>query len=179
MEVLSVTDHDTPSMQAQPPDLYTRTKPKKGKPLPMGHLVRFLKEHEGRRIVLTGPDFVGCTTLMRLLERHEFTTLQLAPKPPPDTRHTFVSDYFSQLVAAWTQIPAQPQSYVIEDSPWAYLTRHLSHIPPQDHASYRAQLTHLDPPTFTIILHTSGVAIGRRHPLHRTTPELYAPTAIA
>lgn len=149
------------------PDNYTRTKPRKGKPLPKDHLVRFMREHEGHRIVVSGPDFVGCTTLLHRLVQLGYTTLQLARKPPAAERHTFSAPHFHDLVQAWAAMPTDRRSYLVEDSPWAYLTRHLPGIAPQDHAAHLAELAGLTPPTFTILLHTSGVAVGRRHPLHR------------
>lgn len=33
-------------------------------------------------------------------------------------------------------------------------------------------------PDLHIVLHTSGVAVGRRHPLHRGDPEVYSPVAL-
>ena len=40
-------------------------RPKKGKPLPRGKLQQLLRDTAGFKIVLTGPDYVGVTTVLR------------------------------------------------------------------------------------------------------------------
>ena len=86
--------------------------------------------------------------------------------------------YFLSLVAAWEALPPKGAAIIVEDSPWAYLTKHASHLLASKRADLRSLLAPLTLPTLTFILHSSGRAIGRRHALHRTDPDTHAPTAL-
>ena len=85
LHILATTDHNTPTTQPA----YTRTKPRKGKPIPTAHLQRHLIAHSGHTVVVTGPDYIGCTTLLRLLEQKQYTICLLARKPNPSARAEF------------------------------------------------------------------------------------------
>lgn len=54
--------------------------------------------------------------------------MQLAPKPAPDLRTSFQSEYFDNLVAGWKALPGVDNTIIIEDTPWAYLARHNVHV---------------------------------------------------
>ncbi len=79
-------------------------KPKKGKPPPKQPLREFLKKHERYRIVLTGPDYSGTTTILRKLENKGYS-VQAAPVKPP-VRNVFSEDYFSALIEFWESLHA-------------------------------------------------------------------------
>jgi hypothetical protein len=104
--------------------------------------------------------------------------VQLAPKPPPDQRTTFQWTYFAALVDAWALLPDEGPARIIEDTPWAYLTRHSVHVDVHTRQAAHKLLTTLPLPTFHIVLHTSGVTVGRRHPTLHHTPEAFSPHAL-
>lgn len=58
-----VQESETPA----PPPVLT-PKPKKGKPIPKDKIKKFLKDSSPYRFVVTGPEHVGTTTTLRLLE---------------------------------------------------------------------------------------------------------------
>ena len=129
--------------------------------------------------MVTGPDFVGCTTLLRGLERVGYQVYVPCPKPTASQRTAWLQPYFTALVQGWTDMPTHEEALLIEDSPWAYLTKHATHLPPDHRATCRSELAALQLPHLTIVLHTSGRAVGLRHPLFRGTPEDYSPVALA
>ena len=67
---------------------------------------------------------------------------------------------------------------LVEESPWTYLTKHALQLDAQQRATCNAALAPLVLPTLTITLHSSGRAVGRRHPLHASEPDAFAPTAL-
>ena len=76
-------------------------------------------------------------------------------------------------------MPTHEEALLIEDSPWAYLTKHATHLPSDHQASCRSTLASLHLPQLTIVLHTSGRAVVLRHPLFRGKPGAYSPVALA
>lgn len=54
--------------------------------MPKGHLVQYLRDNKMTRIVVTGPDFIGCTTLLRLLEKDGYHVEVTLDKPAPEQR---------------------------------------------------------------------------------------------
>ena len=79
---------------------------------------------------------------------------------------------------SWAALPRAGAAVLVEDSPWAYLARHAHHLHTTKQADLRATLSPLHLPTLTIILHSSGRAVGRRHPSFRSNPDGWAPTAL-
>lgn len=67
---------------------------------------------------------------------------------------------------------------IIEDSPWAYLCRHAVHIAPDLRALCQTELAQLKLPEFTIILGTSGIEVGRRHPNFKNNPMEWSTRAL-
>ena len=64
---------------------------------------------------------------------------------------------------------------LVEDSPWAYLCR-LGHVlAPSQRAAMRAVLAPLTLPDVSVVLQTSGRAVGLRHPLYHHSPDDYSP----
>lgn len=155
-----------------------KARKKKGKPINRKPIERHVKKHSDVKISVTGPDFVGCTTTVQILKQQGYKVAQLAPKPPPGDRQDFSREYFDLLVSNWRSLSATPGHLVIEDSPWAYLLRHSCHVAPSTRAECQAALAPLDLPHLHVVLHTSGVAIGRRHPHFRDDPESYSPLAL-
>ena len=105
-------------------------RPKKGKKWPTASLRKRMVDTCSTRVAVVGPDFVGCTTLLRGLEQHGFTIAFLGAKPPPISRHRFQEDYLRALVTAWEQLPRSGPALLLEGSPWAYLAVHAAHIKP-------------------------------------------------
>ena len=122
---------------------------------------------------------MGCTTLLRGLERVGHTVALAPHKPPPAARSSWCQAYFDRLVQYWHALPREGRAIFIEDSPWAYLTKHASSLTAAHRADLHATLAPLTLPNLTLTLHTSGRNIGLRHPHHRTTPDLYSPIALA
>ena len=82
------------------------------------------------------------------------------------------------MVTRWQHVCKQPEVIIVEESPWSYLAKHTHTTTPQTRSACHASLAPLTLPDLTICLHTSGVAIGRRHPQHRHDPEKYSPIAL-
>lgn len=61
-------------------------RPPKGKPLPRAPMRRQIERNCAWRVVITGPDYVGCTTLLRGLERVGHAVALAPHKPPPGAR---------------------------------------------------------------------------------------------
>jgi hypothetical protein len=152
---------------------------KKGKPLSKKLVRKELVERSHTKIVVTGPDFVGCTTLLQLLGRSLGLATLTAPRPAAATRGDFDQGYFDSLVTRWAEVCRRPEVVLVEESPWSYLAKHSTHVTPQTRSACHAVLAQLVLPDLTFALHTSGVSVGRRHPLHRHQPEQYSPTALA
>jgi hypothetical protein len=102
----------------------------------------------------------------------------LREKPPPQKRDEFDQTHFDQQVARWERISSLPHALLIEDSPWAYYSRHSTHMPAQQRATCQAKLTTLTLPHLTLVLRTSGIEVGRRHPLLHQCPEQHSPRAL-
>ena len=100
------------------------------------------------------------------------------PRPSPKDRLEFDQGHFDEQVARWRKVTAQQSATVVEESPWAYLAKHTCQITPQVRDACHAQLAQLTLPDLTLVLHTSGVAVGRRHPHHRHDPEAYSQVAL-
>ena len=66
----------------------------------------------------------------------------------------------------------------MEDTPWAYLARHSVHVEPSVRQQAHRLLAPLALPAYHIVLHTTGVTVGRRHPTQHTSPEQYSPHAL-
>lgn len=98
-------------------------------------------------------------------------------KPHPTERFTFQRGYFDRLVAAWEALPEGGPTIIVEDTPWAYLTRHELNIDPATHHDCKKAMARLTLPTFHFVFHASGTAIGRRHPDLHETPEMFSPFA--
>ena len=111
-------------------------------------------------MVLTGPDFVGCSSVLQGLKRLGHQTRQLARKLPPAVRGIFEASYFNALVAAWHALPTDGPALVLEDSLWAYLTRMAALIAPDHRATLRNSLIALRLPMLTFVLHMSGWQVG-------------------
>jgi hypothetical protein len=82
------------------------------------------------------------------------------------------------MVARWQRLTQQQGALLVEESPWTYLTKHAAQLPGHVRDSCHATLAQLTLPDLTFVLHTSGVAIGRRHPHHRQQPEEYSQVAL-
>ena len=65
------------------------TQPKCGRPLPRGPICAYTERTTPLRMVLTGPDFVGCSSVLQGLRSLGHRTWQLAPKPVYSDRTTF------------------------------------------------------------------------------------------
>lgn len=92
VQVLATTYHSTPPCLAQEGGYNPR--PKKGKPISKAPLQRRIMATSGYHVVITGPDYVGCTTLLAGLRKVGYVTRQLAPKPAPEQRPHFQPDHF-------------------------------------------------------------------------------------
>ena len=154
------------------------TRHKKGKPLPKGKLIKDMVARCSHKIGVVGPDFVGITTLLQRLRAAGYATDTLGPKPPPDLRTTFQQAHFDTMVAAWQALPDSGPALLLEDTPWAYLARHSVHMDLSTRQAAHRMLAPLTMPAFHIVLHTTGVTVGRRHPTLHTTPEQYSPHAL-
>ena len=163
---------------ATPQDRGYHPRAKKGKPLPKAPLRRRREATCGWRLVVTGPDFIGCTTLLRGLERVGHRVSLLTRKPRVEDRPTWCQDYFDRLVHAWQQLPTGGAAILVEDSPWAYLTKHAVSLTPAQRGDCHAQLAPLTLPSLTLTMTTSGRSVGYRHPTMRGDPDAYAPTAL-
>ena len=93
-------------------------------------------------------------------------------------RSEFQEEFFKALLERWLHLEVQPQALLIEDSPWAYLCRHAVHVPADVRQRCHLAMTHLRHPDFTIVLGSSGVEVGRRHPAHHLAPEAHSPAAL-
>jgi hypothetical protein len=151
---------------------------KKGKPLPKKALMRAMVAQSQHKIGVVGPDFVGVTTVLQKLQQGGYKTVQLVPKPPAELRTTFQWGYFERLVHAWGQLPDEGPACLIEDTPWAYLARHSVHVDVHTRQAAHKLLTSLALPTFHVVLHTTGVTVGRRHPSLHATPEQFSVHAL-
>ena len=100
----------------------------------------------------------------------------MAQKPPPTAHGTFDASYFDALVAAWHALPTGGPALLLEDSPWAYLTRMAALITPDHRATLRNSLTALRLPTLTFVLHTSSWQVGLRQ--SGQPPDEYAHVAL-
>ncbi len=154
------------------------TRHKKGNPLPKCKLVRDMVARSAFCIGVVGPDFVGITTLLQGLQHAGYTTTTLGDKPPPDQRTTFQWAHFQRMVQAWQQLPDKGPALLVEDTPWAYLARHSVHIEASVRQEAHHTLAPLTLPAFHIVLHTTGVTVGRRHPTLHTTPKQHSPHAL-
>ena len=152
-------------------------KPKKGKPIPKGPLRARIQRTCGVVVAVVGPDFIGITTLLRLLERAGHPPTFLATKPPASQRHTFDPPHLDDLITAWAALPRTGSAQIVEDSPWAYYSKHAAAMPPDQRHHFSTRLAQLTLPELTIILHAAGRTIGLRHPCHHTSPENYSPIA--
>lgn len=56
---------------------------------------------------------------------------------------------------------------------------HAAQLTQLKRAEHRATLAPLTLPDLTIVLHTAGRTVGARHPLHRSQPDQYSPTALS
>ena len=151
---------------------------RKGKPLSKQLVRRELLATSNTKIALVGPDYVGCTTVLQLLGKQLQVATSSAPRPPPQERIEYHQEHFEELVARWQKLSQQDGPLLIEDSPWAYVAKHTGQITPQQRDACHAQLAQLVLPDLTLVLHTSGVAVGRRHPHHRDDPETYSQVAL-
>ncbi len=154
------------------------TKHKKGKPLPRGKLVKDMVARSAYKIGVVGPDFIGVTTLLQGLQHAGYTTTTLGDKPPPDQRSSFHWEHFQRMVQAWQQLPEEGPALLVEDTPWAYLARHSVHVERSVRQQAHRLLAPLTLPAFHIVLHTTGVTVGRRHPTLHTSPEQQSPHAL-
>lgn len=161
--------------ESTPADRGYNARPKKGKPLPRAPIRRRIEGQCGWRIVVTGPDFVGCTTLLRGLERVGHRICLLAQKPTAARRDAWHASYFEALVDAWVNLPMGGPATFTDDSPWAYLTKHACHLTPAERSTCHTTLAPLALPNLTIALHTSGRAVGLRNPHYRHAPDEYSP----
>ncbi len=130
------------------------------------------------KIVVTGPDFIGVTTLLRNLEKKGYQVEVCDGKPDPPARDQFSPSHFEDLVARWARLSVKPGVLLVEESPWTYLAKHALHLDAPQRATCNAALAPLVLPTLTISLNSSGRAVGRRHPLHANNPDAFAQTAI-
>lgn len=151
---------------------------KKGKPLDKRPIRRELLHNSQTKIVVTGPDYVGCTTLLQQLGHAGYPVDTSLHKPEAADRLTFSQQHFDEQVARWKLLQASSGPVLVEDSPWAYYHRHVHHLPTSTRTTCQATLSSLTLPDVTIALHTSGVTVGRRHPLWHTSPEQYSPHAL-
>lgn len=71
-------------------------KKKKGKPISKQPLRRQLLAESDTKIVITGPDFIGSTSLMQELNRVGYQCNFLRDKPAPNTRGEFSSAHFEK-----------------------------------------------------------------------------------
>lgn len=78
----------------------------------------------------------------------------------------------------WRDLCKLDEALLVEDSPWAYFQRHVQHLPAATRSQCQAELATLTLPHLTLVLHTSGVAVGRRHPTAHERPEEYSPVAL-
>lgn len=109
-QVLHSTSHSaisstTTTAATTPADRGYARRPKKGKPIPRGPLRARIQRTCGVVVAIVGPDYVGVTTLLRLLETHGHAPTFLAAKPAPHLRGSFQYQYFEALVAAWQALP--------------------------------------------------------------------------
>lgn len=93
-----------------------------------------LRDTTGWNIVITGPDFIGITTLLRQLEPLGYHVKTQERRPQAKKRTEFQFEYFLQLVELWKEATADTRALIIEDSPWAYLCRHAVHVAAEDRA---------------------------------------------
>ncbi len=99
-------------------------------------------------------------------------------KPAHADRLTFSQAHFDAQVARWARLSATTGPLLIEDSPWGYYHRHVHHLTAAQRNASQTALSALTLPDVTISLHTSGVTVGRRHPLWHHRPEQYSPHAL-
>jgi hypothetical protein len=128
--------------------------------------------------VVTGPDFVGCTTLLQSLAHAGYAVDTKLRKPAAADRLTFSQVHFDAQVDRWRKLSELEEALLVEDSPWAYYQRHVHHLPADVRNACQTTLSTLTLPDVTLALHTSGVTVGRRHPLWQGSPELYSPYAL-
>ena len=86
--------------------------------------------------------------------------------------------HFQEQVTRWATLCADGAAKVVEDSPWAYFQRHCHHLPSDVRLQCTTAMAPLTLPHLTIVLHTSGVGVGRRHPTHHKQPDEYSPHAL-
>ncbi len=120
---------------------------------------------------MVGPDFVGVTTVLRLLEKQGHSPVFLTSKPSPAQRATFQPNHLDALISAWAALPRTGAAQLVEDSPWAYYAKHSAVIAPEQRHAYNTKLSQLALPELTIILHAAGRTIGLRHPTHHQNPD--------
>ena len=65
LEVLAGEPSQECTLNAEQALVVGEGRPQKGKPLPKGKLQQLLRDTAGFKIVLTGPDYVGVTTVLR------------------------------------------------------------------------------------------------------------------
>ncbi len=151
---------------------------RKGKLLSKQLIRRELLASSNTKVAIVGPDHVGCTTLLQLLGRQLQIATANAPRPPPRERTEYHQAHFEETVARWRKLSQHIGPLLIEDSPWAYVAKHSGQITSQQWDACHAQLAQLMLPDLTLVLHTSGIAVGRRHPHHRDHPEEYSQVAL-
>ncbi len=118
------------------------------------------------------------TTLLRGLEKSGYIVDICKEKPPPEARVAFCIQHFDYLVTRWARLTSHPGVLLIEESPWSYLAKHAVNLDARTRVVCNAALAPLVLPTLTISLHSSGRAVGRRHPLYHQEPDKYAPVAM-
>ncbi len=167
----------TPTYVCDSTDRGYKPKPKKGKPIDRSPVLRQHLEASRDKIIVTGPDFIGVTTLLRNLEKKGYA-VDVCTKPPPAERATFSMEFFEKLVNRWARLATLPGVLLVEESPWTYLAKHAIYLEAPTRAACNAALAPLVLPTLTISLHSSGRAVGRRHPIHHHEPDVFAQPAL-
>ena len=72
--------HATPA-RTQPYTCMSGTQPKRGRPLPSGPIHAYAEHTTPLRMVLTGPDFVGCSSILQGLHSLGHHIWQLTQRP--------------------------------------------------------------------------------------------------
>jgi hypothetical protein len=99
-------------------------------------------------------------------------------RPSAKKRDTFQEEYFNHLVTCWERHCKDQRALIVEDSPWAYLCRHAVHVAANVRERCQAILAPLKLPEFTIVMTTSGIEVGRRHPGFMGKEMEYSPIAL-
>ncbi len=155
-----------------------KPRPKKGRPIDKGPVLRQHLQECSDKIVVCGPDYIGVTTLLRGLEKLGYAVDVCRGKPPAEAREAFCNQHFNALVSRWARLTTHSGVLLIEESPWSYLAKHAHHLDAPTRAACNAALAPLVLPTLTVSLHSSGREVGRRHPLHHQEPDKHGQVAI-